>query len=757
MKIYIRKIDNQCVEKQISVLKNIVDDFFGPNLKITLDENVPGGKIIQFIGIDIETRKESLIRILPQTDPRFSSQDIKNLISKTFEINDLLVFYEKSGKYEIEIIKPFESKYEGIYELCKRDERHSLIFLDDVDLFKNRREEFRNWLINKEEYKDNTIRNYVRYISNIYDKGFSSIDLYSVENTEEISNVLKKFKSDASYIQYNQDNNRTPYYALIQYKMFLDNKFNKDLSTYYTENLFNNFWVEKSIAERNKFVTEYPISRIMTMTKEEYCLGHENSQDSFSNILEKGEYAHTGFGIGGANASKFGIYLKKDGKYHGKNDVEIENVEEYWNEFKTQLCSFLTEMSSNEPNFEIDKKYPLLGGPGGYMYLTKLLSLYYPDKYISMSKKDVYKKLGDYFKCDIYENAVVNSFYLNKVFREKIPQSNENDGYYISNAVWKYFDKEDTDVDEIFEPVTGAFNKIYYGVPGSGKSHTVDVIFNKEEYKIQRTTFHPEYTNSDFVGQIIPTVVDGKVEYTFHPGAFTKALEYSLNHIDEKVCLIIEEINRGNSSAIFGDIFQLLDRTKDGNSRYGIYNGPIMDYLDKQGIKVTEIAIPANMWIVATMNTSDQNVFTLDTAFKRRWKMEYIKNIFADDEKSQELKNKVIPLNERYSNITWNTFVTKINKHIIEDPSGINAEDKQLGMYFVSIEEIDNKKEFAEKILSYLWEDVAKINTSYWFGKISSYDELLDNYDKNYLDVFNNIFDDEITVIEDQIIKTVGE
>ncbi len=313
--------------------------------------------------------------------------------------------------------------------------------------------------------------------------------------------------------------------------------------------------------------------------------------------------------------------------------------------------------------------------------------------------------------------------------------------------------QKNEDVDIVFN----GFNKIYYGVPGSGKSFTVSKEFNKDEYKTYRTTFHPEYTNSDFVGQIIPCVKENKVEYTFHPGPFTLALKYSLENKNKKVCLVIEEINRGNSSAIFGDIFQLLDRDKTGKSKYDIYNGPILDYLSENGIKLDSVYIPSNMWIIATMNTSDQNVFTLDTAFKRRWKMEYIKNVFADNEESKELKNKLIPSGDKYPNITWEKFVNKINKHIIDDNSGINAEDKQLGMYFVSIEEINNEKEFAEKILSYIWDDVAKLNTTYWFGAISSYGELLDNFEKNGLDVFNNLFEEEIIITDEYTIKTIGE
>ena len=319
--------------------------------------------------------------------------------------------------------------------------------------------------------------------------------------------------------------------------------------------------------------------------------------------------------------------------------------------------------------------------------------------------------------------------------------------------------KEETDTFLISDVgrVLNGFNKIYYGVPGSGKSFIVSKKFDKDEYKTYRTTFHPEYTNSDFVGQIIPCVKENKVEYTFHPGPFTLALKYALKNKNEKVCLVIEEINRGNSSAIFGDIFQLLDRDETGKSKYEIYNGPILDYFSGEGIRLDSIFIPSNMWIIATMNTSDQNVFTLDTAFKRRWKMEYIKNVFADNEESKKLKNKLIPSGDKYPNITWEKFVKKINKHIINDNSGINAEDKQLGMYFVSIEELNNKKEFAEKILSYIWEDVAKLNTTYWFGTISSYDELLNDFEKNGLDVFNNLFEEEIIINDEYTIKTIGE
>ena len=343
-------------------------------------------------------------------------------------------------------------------------------------------------------------------------------------------------------------------------------------------------------------------------------------------------------------------------------------------------------------------------------------------------------------------NAISNSYYGNIYFRQYVPESNNNDAYYISNAIWEYFHTDEkTFVVDSAERVTGAFNKIYYGVPGCGKSYCVNAEFNDKEYKIIRTTFHPEYTNADFIGQIVPRLhrlSDGKtvVSYDFNEGAFTKALKYALSHCTEKVVLIIEEINRGNASAIFGDIFQLLDRDENGNSKYSINNETLIDYLNgdrEYDFSLENIIIPSNLWIIGTMNTSDQNVFTLDTAFKRRWSMEYIPNEFADNDYSRALKDAKIPR----TNITWGDFVRIINDKIADSDSTICSEDKQLGVYFVTLKEIQNEKEFAEKILSYLWEDVAKIDLEDWFGNIKRYGDLLSAYEKSNIKVFNKIFD----------------
>lgn len=290
--------------------------------------------------------------------------------------------------------------------------------------------------------------------------------------------------------------------------------------------------------------------------------------------------------------------------------------------------------------------------------------------------------------------------------------------------------------------VNGAINKIYYGTPGCGKSTAVSRDYEKDGNIVNRTTFHPEYSNSDFIGQIIPKLDGNNVIYEFKAGIFTDALLTAFKNPDKKNVLIIEEINRGNASAIFGDIFQLLDRDKDGFSIFPIENILIKEYLEKNGINIDNIYIPSNLWIIATMNSSDQNVFTLDTAFKRRWKMHRIPNVFSND---NELASMLIP----GTNVTWKEFVITINNAIVEkNKIGLNSEDKQIGVYFVTenelVKEYDNSVEaseaFAEKVLLYIWEDIAKINPTEWFGSdCNTFEQLLDNYSKNHLDVFQGI------------------
>ncbi len=286
---------------------------------------------------------------------------------------------------------------------------------------------------------------------------------------------------------------------------------------------------------------------------------------------------------------------------------------------------------------------------------------------------------------------------------------------------------EEASIDES-KREKGGENVLLYGVPGSGKSWTIAKEYCSDEDKIERLVFHPDYMYSDFVGQILPVPKDGKVEYKFVPGPFTKILDKAYHDPANPYYLIIEEINRGNAPAIFGDIFQLLDRInedkdgyKEGTSEYPVTNENIAK--EVYGNKDTKVRIPSNLSIIGTMNTSDQNVFTLDNAFQRRWNMRLIRNSFTNHPYA---KKGVLD-----TTVSWQGFCEVINAEILRRDSVASSEDKRLGAYFVALNDLVwNKEEdqivdkeskeyikakhknarFAEKVLKYLWDDAFKFN-----------------------------------------------
>ena len=274
---------------------------------------------------------------------------------------------------------------------------------------------------------------------------------------------------------------------------------------------------------------------------------------------------------------------------------------------------------------------------------------------------------------------------------------------------------------------------IYYGAPGTGKSHKIKKQLDGiSKENIFRTTFHPDSHYSTFVGAYKPTmkkqyryegkvkasyyedddlanakkgdpVVEKAIEYNFIPQVFLNAYIRAYK-TDENVYLIIEEINRGNCAQIFGDLFQLLDRDENGKSEYTIKaDADLRTFLednlgcDNPGIKDGELCLPSNLYIYATMNTSDQSLFPIDSAFKRRWDWEY-----------EPIKNKntdwVIDIDGlKYR---WSDFQKEVNARILNNTG---SEDKMLGDYFVNPSaKVISYDLFRNKILFYLWNDVCK-------------------------------------------------
>lgn len=306
--------------------------------------------------------------------------------------------------------------------------------------------------------------------------------------------------------------------------------------------------------------------------------------------------------------------------------------------------------------------------------------------------------------------------------------------------------------------LTTGVNVLLYGVPGSGKSWTIEHEYRRPGSKAVRLVFHPDYTYSDFIGQILPSVSEnGQVRYQFAPGPFTRILRDAYRHPDTEYILIIEEINRGNAPAIFGEVFQLLDRKMEpsgadggafpvGTSEYGILNRDIAAVMYGKDRAGDEIRIPSNLSIIGTMNTSDQNVFTLDTAFQRRWDMRLVENSF--DHVDPEFAGALI----LDTGVTWKAFCTEINRILAGNSMHMSAaEDKRLGPYFVHrgdlkfddrmgdlrggeydglrkkesagtlppegqarLAEIRNamkqNRRFPEKVIKYLWDDAFRFN-----------------------------------------------
>lgn len=285
--------------------------------------------------------------------------------------------------------------------------------------------------------------------------------------------------------------------------------------------------------------------------------------------------------------------------------------------------------------------------------------------------------------------------------------------------------------------------QIFYGAPGTGKSHTVDTEYVKGN-KCFRITFHPDTDYASFVGCYKPKMGGASGEditYSFVPQVFLNAYIYAWNHPDEPTYLVIEELNRGNCAQIFGDIFQLLDRQKAGHPGYSKYtinaDSDIATYLsgkleDKEryekaireiyGLKEFDfsiLALPSNLNILATMNTSDQSLFPIDSAFKRRWEMEYVGVNYADAEQFS------VKIDDAHK-YSWAEVLKGLNGYIKQEKHSTN---KILGNRFVQADENNTISSiaFRDKVLFFLFNDVFKdedeFRTSFFGGNDTLYFE----------------------------------
>lgn len=421
--------------------------------------------------------------------------------------------------------------------------------------------------------------------------------------------------------------------------------------------------------------------------------------------------------------------------------------------------------------------------------LTKRDYVYYPDSYdtvaapatkgsqtqaisfIEDEKQYLALLRGAMFydrNAEIFYERYFGIDFLNKI---KAPIKRLTENYFdyeteLSNDKRLYISTSPTSALSPVHPI----QRIYYGVPGSGKSHKIDSEIEGKipskadrDFQTVRVVFHPDYTNADFVGQILPVTTPGGIKYEFKPGAFSKILWRAYHNPEKTFYLVVEEINRGNAAAIFGDIFQLLDRRSDGWSKYFVENDFVNNYLrspvefsdstfsENHGNPAFQIngsaftansgiRLPPNLSILATMNTSDQNVFTLDNAFQRRWSMELVPNVLEKDSDQYNLQ-----IGE--TGICWGRFRKTANEFISKDENNAtfsSMEDSRLGSYFIQAEENNSIsiKSFAEKVLKYLWDDVFKMNHEQFFRITDSFESVVNEFLESKS--FDSILNEEI-------------
>lgn len=622
-RVYLRKIDNQCIRKQISYKKDMLSDFFDglSNHDKILCEGKTSGQQFE-------------VTLLTATDPRFDNSMQTSVLASEgeLEIGDLMAMYKiknsdssngtYKNKYIVELIKSSDNRYEPYLELFE-DEIHTLTSLElDFNVYGIHIKEKNDAL--SEENPHICI-------------GWSCLgDLSNIETKEELSDL---------YEQHIHKSNRGKGQDVGQ------------------------IWRFKNDAQPGDYV-----------------------------IFADNDIFHIGV-------------IESD--YYYDNSEYAEQDKDYTN-------------------------------------LRKVTWL----------KKNIEKSiLSDAFRNSLGAGM---SFWTLNDYKSAVAQL--LDDSYIKDEI-----ETDVNLQEIIEQKydsNESRNRIFFGAPGTGKSFTLKketarLLENGGAY--ERVTFHPDYSYANFVGTYKPTPKDeddDKITYKFVPGPFMRVLTKALNNLKSNETtkphiLIIEEINRANVAAVFGDVFQLLDRTDNGVSEYSINTSEdIRKYLSAElsisEDACSEIKIPSNMFIWATMNSADQGVFPMDTAFKRRWNFKYIG---IDDEELDENNNEAQTgvFSVGGEDIEWNILRRAINKKLSDDSIKLN-EDKLMGPYFIKVSDNENNpigndefiELFCNKVLMYLFEDAVKTKRTYLFDSkvvtVNRYSNICKAFRENGLKIFGENF-----------------
>lgn len=530
-----------------------------------------------------------------------------------------------------------------------------------------------------------------------------------------------------------------------------------------------------SFSEKFNTISSILFDKYKINLKEKDYDGYIVKQMSESNCIKKditSKQSH--IAITGSQMELFPYIFSK--QYIENNDASMKNyfvLKAPVNIFKAN-CDIVSNGYINFGDKQILKEemcvYPRSGGEqiqlsmkqnGDSENFLKFRELIKPDDYFVVLKKDGLLE---------YDAFIIEKKYIeDKSFKSLFEQSRNSikDITFIGNK------NIDSKAQNLYKRINKPYQRIFFGAPGTGKSYEL----NKEakEYfgnNYERVTFHPNYMYGNFVGAFkpFPKVLknsdgtikkdeDGNIQesitYEYIPGVLMRQLVRALKYPTQDYLLLIEEINRANVAAVFGDVFQLLDRDGSGESEYFIATSKeLQEFLRKEfddcdleknikeklGEDFGRLYLPNNLYIWATMNSADQGVMPMDTAFRRRWEFRYLGINDAAESNKEDFERYKFKINSSEV-VNWDLFRRELNKKL----SSLNIpEDKLIGPYFVpkSILEDSDLDKLTEtiknKVLMYLYEDAAKAYRPLLFeeGKYATYSSVCKHFDDNALNLF---------------------
>lgn len=630
---------------------------------------------------------------------------------------------------------------------------------------------FKSWLAvqvkaNGELYSENTRNQYIGALKAVATQFTDAIapfaSVFEITEAEPFERAVSAIKSDDTYEEFNRNRGNGSLSAgLDLYKRFL-------LERNDTSNMFSPEWFRAKAAEyptldeeanqlladfQTKFAPEFLASLSGVEMLNTIFLNAVNAEN-VCRVLEFGPQIKDTFGsIKGGNAYKYGLYYSTQGAWMtGSHQKPRQLTEEEAIEVGAKLRDHLVaganaikEYGSLATIDDYKKLHQILRevteGDIERVWFLKYYQMLYPElfatNYSDYAQRTVLGAIGEEKEKYPFVRMGQIRFYANKCGITNV---------MFNRIFWDYYSEETTSAKA--EPSqdicysTGyqsdyPRNRILFGAPGTGKSFTLNheknlLLADGGEY--ERVTFHPDYSYANFVGTYKPVPCkdsDGKdaITYSYVPGPFmrtyVKALQNSRTDAPKPFLLVIEEINRANVAAVFGDVFQLLDRGDDEVSEYPIQaSEDIKKYLAGElggnPDDYAEIRIPDNMFIWATMNSADQGVFPMDTAFKRRWDFTYLG---IDDSEAGIVGKKVILGQGDYRRIVeWNALRKAINDELLTYK--VN-EDKLMGPYFISKKNLPEgemidpavfTRIFKNKVIMYLFDDAAKQKRITLFG-----------------------------------------